>query len=84
MITLRALMRKVFEVILAVIPFACGLKLLVLLLKAKVLGAYLILPFWPNVADAILLLIAGGYFLARVGAEVWQRWWARGRRGEAA
>ena len=83
MITLRALMRKVFEVILAVIPFACGLKLLVLLLKAKVLGAYLILPFWPNVVDAILLLIAGCYFLVKVGVGIWQKWWVKEERGTA-
>ena len=52
-----------------------GLKLLHLLLLAHKYNTFVILPYWPNVCDAVFLIMAGLIGLIEVGWEVWLKWW---------
>ncbi|RLJ02947.1 MAG: hypothetical protein DRP11_02170 [Candidatus Aenigmatarchaeota archaeon] len=50
--------------VMAVIPLGIGLKLLQLLISAHITNNVLILPVWPNVCDAALLIMSGLFWLA--------------------
>jgi len=76
----RDFFRKTAKAVLNAGVLAAGLKLLVLLVRAHVSGAFLVLPFWPNVCDALILIIAGLHGLAEVSTCVRREWWkGRGR-----
>ena len=75
----RELLHRAILTALSASTLGAGLKLMALLLKARALGAFLVLPFWPNVMDATILIIAGAIGLAEIAVGVWHRWLRRGR-----
>jgi len=50
-------------VLAAVIPLGIGLKLLQLLILASILNGVVVLPVWPNICDAILLVMCGLFWI---------------------
>ena len=75
----RELLHRALLAALSASTLGAGLKLMALLLKARALGAFLVLPFWPNVMDATILIIAGATGLIEVAVGVWRKWLGRGR-----
>ena len=82
-VRLKELLHRALLTALSASTLGAGLKLAVLLLRARALGAFLVLPFWPNIMDATILIIAGAIGLAEIAVGVWRRWLGRGRGAES-
>ena len=78
-VRLKELLHRALLAALSASTLGAGLKLMALLLRARALGAFLVLPFWPNVMDATILIIAGVIGLAEIAVGVWRRWLRRER-----
>ncbi|RLI87198.1 MAG: hypothetical protein DRP01_02510 [Archaeoglobales archaeon] len=59
----RKLLTGALMGVMAVIPLAIGIRLLQLLMLASALDGVVVLPVWPNVFDAIILIISGVFWL---------------------